>query len=195
MNQRYSHDRYLVRRKVLVLFGGAFQVFDAEGGLVFYSKMKAFKLKEDIRLFTDEQMTEEVLLIRARSVIDFSSAYDVYDPITDEVVGALQRKGLKSMFKDEWLILDPHDNEIGRIREDSTALALLRRTVEIMSALFPQKYHVEIGDQTVATMKQNFNPFVMKLNVDFAADEQGVLDRRLGLAAAILLCAIEGKQS
>ena len=195
MDQRYSHNRYLIRRKVFKVFGGAFHIYDADGDLVFYSKMKAFKLKEDIRLFADEQMSAECLLIKARSVIDFSSAYDVYDPTTDELVGALRRKGLKSMLKDEWLILDPNDNEIGLIREDSTALALLRRAVEVASMLFPQKYHVEVGGQTVATMKQNFNPFVMKIEVDFTPDEQALLDRRLGLAAAILMCAIEGKQN
>ena len=96
---------------------------------------------------------------------------------------------------DEWIILDPNDNQIGVIREDSTWLALLRRTIELASMLFPQKYHVEVGGQMVATMKQNFNPFVMKIDVDFSPDDQARLDRRLGLAAAILMCAIEGKQN
>jgi hypothetical protein len=41
---------------------------------------------------------------------------------------------------------------------------------------------------------QNFNPFVTKINANFSEDTRGLLDRRLGLAAGILLCAIEGKQ-
>jgi hypothetical protein len=46
----------------------------------------------------------------------------------------------------------------------------------------------------VCSFKQNVNPFVMKISLDFSADVNRLLDRRLGLAAAILLCAIEGKQ-
>lgn len=42
--------------------------------------------------------------------------------------------------------------------------------------------------------KQNFNPFVTKLSLDFSTDTERRLDRRLGLAAAVLLCAIEGKE-
>ncbi|MNW22714.1 hypothetical protein D3C71_2243700 [compost metagenome] len=47
----------------------------------------------------------------------------------------------------------------------------------------------------VTTFKQNFNPFVTKINVDFSNDPAQTLDRRLGLAASVLLCAIDGKQS
>jgi hypothetical protein len=45
----------------------------------------------------------------------------------------------------------------------------------------------------VVTFRQNFNPFVKKLAVRFT-DGEHVLDRRLGLAAAVLLLAIEGRQ-
>jgi hypothetical protein len=41
---------------------------------------------------------------------------------------------------------------------------------------------------------RNFNPFVSKVNLDYSMDTQGLLDRRLGIAAAVLLLAIEGKQ-
>jgi hypothetical protein len=47
----------------------------------------------------------------------------------------------------------------------------------------------------VLTFQQNFNPFLAKIDLDFSSDVNGLLDRRLGIAAAILLCAIEGKQS
>ena len=71
--------------------------------------MKAFKLKEDIRLYTSEDMQTEVLSIQARKIIDISSAYDVIDSLTGAKVGALKRKGLKSILKDEWIIMDAED--------------------------------------------------------------------------------------
>ncbi|MNI17384.1 hypothetical protein D3C73_707530 [compost metagenome] len=70
-------------------------------------------------------------------------------------------------------------------------LAFLRR---FLTGLIPQEYLVQINGNTVSTFKQNFNPFVTKINVDFSADSSGLLDRRLGLAASVLLCAIDGKQ-
>jgi hypothetical protein len=51
-----------------------------------------------------------------------------------------------------------------------------------------------MDDTTIPAFKQNFNPFVTKIIADFSEDPRGMLDRRLGLAAGILLCAIEGKQ-
>ena len=191
MSERFKHAQYLVRRKVFKLFGGAFHIYDPSDEVAFYSQMKAFKLKEDIRLYTGEDMTTEVLTIQARQILDFSSAYDVVDPSTKEKVGVLKRKGLKSLFKDEWIFMNAQDKEIGFIREDSVLLALVRR---LFTNLIPQKYYGEISGRPVCTFKQNFNPFVMKIRLDFSPDRNNLLDRRLGIAAAVLLCAIEGRQ-
>ncbi len=187
----FSHKNYLIRRKVFKLFGGAFHIYDPEGRVAFYSQMKAFKLKEDIRLYSDETMETELLTIKARQIIDFSAAYDVMDSVTGEKVGVLKRKGMKSIFKDEWIIMNEEDREKGFIREDSPFLAFVRRFI---TNIIPQKYHAEIGGERVCELSQNFNPFVMKINLDFSQDEKGLLDRRLGIAAAVLLCAIEQKQ-
>ncbi len=187
----YSKNRYMIRRKVFKLVGGAFHIYDDEGRLAFYSKMKAFKLKEDIRLYSDETMQKELLTIQARQIIDFSAAYDVVDSVSGEKVGVLKRKGVKSIFRDEWIIMNNEDREKGFIKEDSAFLAFMRRFI---INIIPQKYHGEIEGEKVCEFRQNFNPFVMKINLDFSLDEKGVLDRRLGLAAAVLLCAIEQKQ-
>ncbi|WP_340007963.1 hypothetical protein MHH52_08735 [Paenibacillus sp. FSL K6-0276] len=191
MNATYNHTEYIIRKKVFSIMGAKLHIYDSAEQLVLYSQMKAFKLKEDIALYTDESMQKELLRIKARSAIDFSAVYDVHDSETGEHIGALRRKGLKSILKDEWTILDRHDQEIGKIKEDSTAMAILRRFISI----FPQKYNIEMDDTTIPAFKQNFNPFVTKIIADFSDDPKGMLDRRLGLAAGILLCAIEGKQN
>ena len=188
----FQHNQYLVRRKVFTIAGAKFHVFDPVGNLVFFSRMKAFKLREDIRLYHDESMNRELLLIKARQIIDFSAAYDVFDAATREKVGVFKRKGLKSLLRDEWFIMDADDREIGVIREDSLFKSLLRR---FLTNLIPQTYHAEIQGTTVCVYKQNFNPFVLKLNVDFSMDARSLFDRRLGIAGAILLGAIEGRQN
>lgn len=188
MYSGFEHTSLLVKKQMLRLVGGAFRVLTPEGSLVFYAKMKAFTLREDIRLYTGEDMSNEVLTIKARQIFDVSAAYDVIDATTGEKVGVLQRKGLKSIIRDEWAILNAYDQKIGVIVEDS--LAILRRFINYI----PQKFHVEINAIPVCTYKQNFNPFTLRLSVDFSADSGHLYDRRLGIAAAILLCAIEGKQ-
>ena len=194
IHDRYAYPTYILRKKVFKIFGDAFHIYDPDGEVVLYSKLKAFKLKEDIRLYTDESMDTEVLRIRTKSIWDISGTYDVFDPIADETVGALRRKGLKSLLKDEWVFLDANGNELGLIKEDSTLKAIVRRVVDDLAFLMPQAFHAEVHGQRVALYKQNFNPFIKKIAIDFTPDTGNVLDPRLGLAAAVLLCAIEGKQ-
>ncbi|MCY2950700.1 MAG: hypothetical protein NTU53_01835 [Planctomycetota bacterium] len=185
-------SQYTVRRKIFKIFGGAFHVYDPMGRIVGYSKMAAFKLKEDIRLYADESMRTELLVIQARQVIDFSAAYDVYDPAQRAKIGVLRRRGFKSLLKDEWEILNADDQQIGTVQEDSWLMATLRR---FLTNLIPQSYHIDVQGAPVAIIRQNFNPFVLKLNVDLTQDARQLLDRRLALAATILLAAIEGRQN
>ncbi len=187
----FQQDSYTIRRKVFKVFGAAFHLYDSTGALVGYSKQKAFKLKEDIRIYTDESCSTELLVILARSVVDFSASYDVVDPQSGTGVGTLRRRGFKSMLRDEWVMLDAAGAEIGRIKEDSALLALVRR---FLSNLIPQGFGAVVGGVPVAQYKQNFNPFVRKLRVTILPGADQAVDRRLLLAAGILLGAIEGRQ-
>ncbi|MFP4502804.1 MAG: hypothetical protein ACLFTT_17565 [Candidatus Hydrogenedentota bacterium] len=184
-------ESYLIRRKVLKFVGGAFHVYDAQGNLIAYSRQKAFKLKEDIRLFTDESMETELLRINARAVIDFSAAYDVYDSTTGECIGGLRRHGFKSLLRDAWALFDAEENQLGTIAEDNMTLALVRRFI---TNVVPQRFTAKIGDTPVCDFTQNFNPFVRKLQVTYRPESAGIFDRRLGMAAGVLLVAIEGAQ-
>ena len=208
-----SHDRFTVRAKVFKLFGQAFHVYDPAENVVLYCKLKAFKLKEDIRLYAGEAMETPLMAIKARQVIDFSASYDVIDltaggppPLPGQTleyaansegglkVGALRRKGLKSMIRDSWEILGPDDAVIATVTEDGGFKAILRRLHAAFALFMPQGFFGQMGAQRVFEMKQNMNPFVRKLACDFTGDPQETLDRRLGMAAAILLMAIEGRQ-
>jgi uncharacterized protein YxjI len=191
MNLAFQFNQYVLKRQVFAL-AGKFRFYDPSGKLVLFSEQKMFKLREDIRVFSDESKTQEILMIKARQIIDFSAAYDVVDSATGQKVGALRRKGLASMLRDEWEILDVSDNVIGSLFEDSMGLALIRR---FLSNLVPQNYDITMGTDRVADLKQNFNPFTYELNLDFSMDINKRLDRRLGIAAGILLAAVEGRQS
>ncbi len=191
MNPAFQFNQYVLKRQVFAL-AGKFRFFDPSGNLVLYSEQKMFKLREDIRVYSDERKTQEVLMIKARQIIDFSAAFDVVDSATGQKVGAFRRKGLASLLRDEWEVLDVSDNVIGSLFEDSMGLALIRR---FLSNLVPQNYDITMGTDRVADLKQNFNPFTYELNLDFSMDLNRRLDRRMGVAAGILLAAVEGRQS
>lgn len=193
VSPRFQHQTYMIRRKFFQLFGAAFHVYGPNDELVFFSRQKAFRLKEDIRLYADESETEEVLTIHARSWLDFAAAYDVVDTQTGEKVGGLKRRGFKSMVRDEWIFMDADDRDIGMIQEESQMMALVRRFVPFGDYV-PQSYLGSVGDRPVCEFRQHFNPIIQKITLDFSADTGHALDRRLGLAAAILLSAIEERQ-
>src|SRR3954470_15675148 len=159
---RFQHPTYLIRKKLLQIFGASFNLYGPNGDLLFYSKQKAFKLKEDIRLYADESATEEVLTIHARSWLDFAAAYDVVDTQTGEKVGGLKRKGFKSLIRDEWTFMDADDNDVGLIQEDSMLLGLVRRFVPY-GHFIPQKFVGTVQGQPVGEFRQHFNPLVQKI--------------------------------
>jgi hypothetical protein len=182
---------YTIRRKVFTLFGAKFHVYNAEGALIGFSQQKAFKLKEDIRVFTDESMQTERVSIQARQIIDIAAAYDVFDSRTQEKLGALRRKGWTSILRDSWIVMDESDHEIGAIQEDSMLLALLRR---FLGSWIPQKFHLSDSEKTeLATFRTHFNPFIHRMTV--TVHEHCTIDPLLVLAAGILLVAVEGRQN
>jgi uncharacterized protein YxjI len=180
MHSAFQFDLYNLKRQVFALTG-KFRIYNPNGDLVLYSQQKMFKLKEDI------------LVIQARQIIDFSAAYDVIDPIYNAKVGVLRRKGFRSLIRDEWEVLDIYDQFLGILQEDNLTRALLRRF--LLGSLLPQDYDLLIGEHRVADLRQQFHLFRYELNLDFSMDTAHQLDRRLGVAAGILLGTIEGKQS
>ena len=97
MDFAFTFDRYLLKRQVFALTG-KFRFFDPNGQLVLFSEQKMFRLREDIRVYSDETKSREVLMIKARQIIDFSAAFDVVDSATGQKIGALRRKGMASLL-------------------------------------------------------------------------------------------------
>jgi uncharacterized protein YxjI len=169
-------------------FGRTFRIHH-NGQLSFYVRQKMFRLKEAIKVYSDDSMNHLRLEIQARSVIDFSATYDVTDSETGAAVGSLSRQGFKSMVRDTWTIRNASGDEIGMIQEDSRLLALLRR---FMFNIIPQTFNVFAHGQQIGAIRQRFNLLKLVFDVDLNAER---LDPRLGVAASVLLLAIEGRQN
>jgi hypothetical protein len=193
------------RRKVLVLAGAKIDVTNLETGEdVGFVKMKAFKLKEDIKLYKDTTRTELLLNIQARSVIDFGATYDVLND-DGSIRFSLRRKGLRSAFvRDTWLLLNADGSEFGQVSETGD-YALFRRYISFIPLLgdildlilffMTIEYKVFIGADAqqqvhVASIYRQKNPIVVKYATNMDAGE-GTADSQVVVAATTLLSVIE----
>jgi uncharacterized protein YxjI len=187
----FQYDQYVLKKQVIALTG-TLRIYNPQEQLVMFSQQKIFRLKEDIRVYADEQKSRELLTIKARQIIDFSAYYDVVDSQYLTRLGGIRRKGLRSLVQDEWELFDANENQVGLLREDSLRDALLRRL--FLGTLIPQNYDLTIGNEKVADFSQRFQLFRYVLDINFQLDAGKILDHRLGIAIAILLAIIEGRQ-
>src|SRR5438477_7968059 len=100
----FNLDRFDIHLKIFS-FPRKFAVYSPEGQLVAYCQKSAFKLREEVKIFADQEMSRQILGLQARKIINFSGAYDITDTSTGQRIGVLQRKGWKSLLKDEWVSL------------------------------------------------------------------------------------------
>ena len=86
----FTEPHYLIRKKILKIFGGAFHIYDSNDKVVAYTKMKAFKLKEDLRMYTGEDMSQEIFSVKARNILDIAATYDVIGKIGSLNTGQIE---------------------------------------------------------------------------------------------------------
>ena len=186
----FQQDRFLARQKIWT-FIPKFYFCDLDGHTLAFLRKKVFALKDEIRIYTDENQSMELLHIKARKIIDWGTAFDVTDSINHQKVGVIKRQGWKSILRKEWTIMDVNEQPICTVKEDSLFLATLRRYI---INLIPQAYHFEANGRELGTARQNWNIFAPKMMVDFSNDPGRELDRRLVAAAVVLLMAVECRQ-
>ncbi len=187
---------YTLTRKVLKLIGAELTMIDQNQQQVAFIKMKGWKLREEITAFTDNNMQKKLFSIKARQIIDFGATYDITDPDTGNRLGSWRRKGLKSSFiRDTWELLDPSDNQIGTLTEDSVIAGLARRFVSIVSLIFPQKYSLKIGEQDVANFQRSYNLIRVKYDVHIDPNAVKQFDYRIIWAGVTMLGIMESSKS
>ncbi len=129
-------------------------VTDATGQVVLYVKQKAFRLKEDIRLFSDASQTRQLYTIKAEKVLAVNANYH----FTDEEgmpLGRIQRQGMKSLWKASYQIYDAHNLEFNLtevnpwIKVADAALSEVPVLGMFTGYLFNPSYHVSRPDGTV----------------------------------------------
>ena len=96
-----------------------FNITDRNGNYVAYVRQKMFRLKEDVIVFSDESRTKELFNIKANQWIDFNASYMMTDLLTGKKFGSLARKGVRSLWKARYDIIDEKDKPIYQINEDN----------------------------------------------------------------------------
>ncbi len=82
------------RFKLLAL-ASQVSVTDSHGSLLYYAKQKAFKLKEAVTVFADQEQSRPLFKVEADRVLDVSARYRIEDAGGAEL-GVLQRHGMAS---------------------------------------------------------------------------------------------------
>ncbi len=199
-----DHDVFLLRQRIkLVINQYEFFLPSADGSLgqpLCFVEQKRFKFKEDIRFYTDESKTQELLRIKARQRFDPRATYDVTDSVGAKI-GAIQKVFGASLLRSTYAILDANGQQIAITTEKSLPIAIFRRAVgfipyvENVADWLPIPYHFVfkrgeeiIGENTRQTFKIRDN-----YTIDMTADSSRVLDRRLVLAIAVGMDALQAR--
>ena len=188
----HHDEEYLVRERIFKFLGAAFHIYSASGDVVGYCRQKAFRFKEDLRIYSSESCTNEIMLIKARNVIDFGATYEVTLP-DGTALGSFRRKGFTSSFmRAHWIVTDEHGGEVGELVEEGGALPVLRRLLGPLCLLFPETVVLSPLDDgsPIARFRTTRNLFTKSIGVSIA-QEDPQLDELLILAAGCLLCAFE----
>ena len=187
-------NHYLIRKKLLKILGEKFHIYsdDTQEELIGYSYQKALKLKEDIRVYTDESESEEIMKIKARNILDLTGGYDFTDSKTGESLGGVRRNFRKSLIRDSYSVFDPDNQIYAEIKEDRLFSAIIRRILPPTKLFFPQEFTLDFPGNPPIRFTQKINPVIQKLSVDISEGNQ--IDPRIILGAAMVIIAIEGRQ-
>src|SRR5690348_10471276 len=132
----FDYDRYLVDQlirpianlyRVTPLAAGE----TPAGSPVAYVRQKKLAIREDIRFYGDEQETQELFRIKARSAFDTGgSKYDVF--VGDAQLGSLEHLFRQSLLRSTWRIRGGDGEELATAHERSAPMAIARRLVDFI---------------------------------------------------------------
>ncbi|MGI8427073.1 MAG: hypothetical protein ACR2FO_07475 [Actinomycetota bacterium] len=200
-----QHDRFILQQKFrFVVNEYTFSVPQADGetpGDPFcFVKQKAFKFKEDIRFYADASRSVELMRIKARQRFDPRASYDVTDA-EGQKIGAIQKVFGSSLLRSTYRLTGADDQELAIVKEASLAVALVRRAVGFVPYLenvanwLPIPYHFvfERDGAEIGSHRRQLFKFNDTYTIDLSADTERTVDRRLALAIAVGMDALQAR--
>jgi len=199
-----AHDRFLLRQRIRpVINQYEFSLPGADGtpGEPFcFVEQARFKFKEDIRFYADASKQQELLRIKARQRFDPSATYDV-TAADGSKLGQIQKVFGASLLRSTYTLFDAQGNELATASEKSLVVALLRRLVGFVPYVgdfadwLPIPYHFDFkrGDELLGTHARQAFKFRDTYTIDMSGDPEHTLDRRLVLAIAVGMDALQAR--
>jgi uncharacterized protein YxjI len=196
----FAYDRFLVDQLVRPI-ANLYRVTPLAagetpaGGPVAFVRQKKLAIKEDIRFYGDEQETQELFRIKARSAFDIGGArYDVF--AGDDRIGLLEHVFRKSLFRSTWRIRDGQEQEAATAHERSLPMAIARRVVDFVPygewVPIPYNFDLLIDGQVVGHLNRKFQ-VRDRYVLDLSGDHARRIDRRVAIALAIGLDALQNR--
>ena len=199
-----TQDRFILRQKFkLVVNQYEFSLpvdGDKPGEPFAFVHQKRFKFKEDIRFYTDESRATELLRIKARQRFDPRARYDVTDA-SGQKLGEIQKVFGKSLLRSTYTIFGANGEELATAEESSMAIGILRRIVgfipyvENVAPWLPIPYHFNFvrGEEKLGEHVRQLWKLRDTYTIDMTGDPQRTIDRRLILAIAVGMDALQAR--
>ena len=199
-----QHDRFELRQRIKLVVNQYEFFLPAEGDALSspfcFVQQKRFKFKEDIRFYTDESHEVELLRIKARQRFDPRARYDVTTP-DGQKVGEIQKVFGKSLIRSTYMLYGPDGSELARVHERNLGVALFRRLVGWIPYIgdfadwLPIPYHFDFlrGEEKLGVHERQLWKWRDVYTIDMSGDPQKTIDRRLVLAIAVGMDALQAR--
>lgn len=180
----------------IATIGTRVRVVDAAGRQAAYVRKKKFKLKEDVRIYEDEDQRDLLFRIKADRVVDFGANYAISTP-DGRPLGAVKQQGVRSLWKSSYSISDDRYEEVGLIHEENPWIKVLDSLAEAIpfadalgGLFFNPAYLVELRGRTVLRMSKERSVFESRFRVE-KLDDFSEKDEALLLASLIMTLLLE----
>ncbi len=196
---KLDRDRFLVNQKHRAWMKTKYYVFDEAGAPLFYVERPVKPLRRaDITIFDDDTQASSVLVIRQdHGYAALKREYTLFAPGSDEPIAHFVRDNIKSLFRRAWAVTDPQGQMIASAREDTAAIAVIRRVLEflpyisIVMGLVRTNFKLfTVSPDGIETRAGSFDRKISigdKYVLNLSEDPTKLLDRRIALALGILL--------
>jgi len=193
-----QHDKFvLVQKFTMVINRYQFMLADDQPPFCFVEQAR-FKFKEDIRFFTDESKSVELLRIKARQRFDPRATYDITGADGTKI-GEIKKVFGASLIRSTYEISS--STATVQAQEKSLMVALFRRLVDFVpyigdfSDWLPIPYHFDFirDGQVIGSHKRRIGKFRDTYDIDMSGDPERLFDRRLVLAVAVGMDALQAR--
>jgi hypothetical protein len=174
----FAHSSYTLVKPVFS-WGRVYRVFAPDGSLSAFVRQPWFKLRTELVIHADEAELQPILVIKNRRFAALNMEHDLFDADSSARLGVVRNRGLRSLFRDSWDILDADERAAGEMIEEGPAF--VRRILRFI----PGRHRIDLGGHTVARIHQVFHFFRREFVLDLLQVDDPI-EPRFAIACALI---------